>query len=140
MAQGRQRGWLKKEKRVQGETWMLYFRTRRKSDGARVENKIAIGLARDLPDKERAWAEVERLHLQINPMDLRRGVTFADLALHYAKHELGETESIMLGIARSRSEKRITLPPNRWNRITSFHLPSRRRSAASTSAAADVGV
>src|SRR5258706_16418294 len=28
----------------------------------------------------------------------------------------------MLGIARSRSEKRITLPPNRWNRITSFHL------------------
>src|SRR3981189_787135 len=46
----------------------------------------------------------------------------------------------MLGIARSRSEKRITLPPNRWNRITSFHLPSKRRIAASTSAAADVGV
>src|SRR5258708_7343517 len=43
----------------------------------------------------------------------------------------------MLGIARSRSEKRITLPPNRWNRITSFHLPSKRRSAASTSDAAD---
>src|SRR5882724_5473433 len=41
----------------------------------------------------------------------------------------------MLGIARSRSEKRITLPPNRWNRITSFHLPSKRRSAASTFAA-----
>src|SRR2546430_17037286 len=45
----------------------------------------------------------------------------------------------MLGIARSRSEKRITLPPNRWNRITSFHLPSKRRSAASTSAAAELG-
>src|ERR1700740_745222 len=44
----------------------------------------------------------------------------------------------MLGIALSRSEKRITLPPNRWNRITSFHLPSKRRSAASTSAAAEV--
>jgi hypothetical protein len=95
MAQRRQRGWLKKEKRVQGETWVLYFRTRRKSDGRRVENKIAIGLVRDLPNKSTAWAEVERLHLQINPVDLRRGVAFADLALHYAEHELvGRSESI----------------------------------------------
>jgi hypothetical protein len=91
----RQRGWLKKEKRVQGETWLLYFRTRRGSDGRRVETKIPIGLVGDLRDKDRAWAEVERLHLPINPVDLRRGVTFADLALHYAEHELvGRSESI----------------------------------------------
>src|ERR1700732_959735 len=42
---------------------------------------------------------------------------------------------VIFGIARSRSEKRITLPPNRWNKITSFDLPSKRRRAASTSAA-----
>src|SRR4029077_6535007 len=42
MAQRRQRGWLKKENRTQGETWVLYFRTTRKSDGRRVENKIPI--------------------------------------------------------------------------------------------------
>jgi hypothetical protein len=49
----------------------------------------------DLPDKERAWAEVGRLHLQINPVDLQRGVTVADRALHYAEHELvGRSESI----------------------------------------------
>ena len=73
MAQRRQRGWLKKERRVQGETWVLYFRTRRKSDGRRVENEIPIGLVHDVPDKERAWAQVERLHLKLNPVDLRRG-------------------------------------------------------------------
>jgi integrase len=95
MAQRRQRGWLKKENRIQGETWVLYFRTMRKSDGRRVENKIPIGLLRDLPDKRTAWAEVERLHLPINPVDSRRGVTFADLALHYAEYELIErSESI----------------------------------------------
>ena len=95
MAQRLQRGWLKKEHRIPGETWILYFRTIRKSDGKRVENKVSIGLVKDFPDKSSAWAEVERLHLQINPPDSRRGATFADLALHYAGHELLErAESI----------------------------------------------
>ena len=67
MAQRHQRGWLKKEKRAQGETWVLFFRTTRKSDGKRVENKIPVGLLRDLPDASSAWAEVERLHAPINP-------------------------------------------------------------------------
>jgi len=40
MAQRPQRGWLKKEKRTQGETRVLFFRTTRKSDGKRVENKV----------------------------------------------------------------------------------------------------
>ena len=95
MAQRNQRGWLKKERRAHGETWVLFFRTTRKRDDKRVENKVPIGLVKDLPDKEDAWAEIERLHLQINKVDLRRGVTFGDLAQHYAEHELVDpTESI----------------------------------------------
>ena len=73
----------------------VFFRTPRKSDGKRVECKIPIGLVNDLPEKTHAWAEVERLHLPINQVNSRRGVTFGDLAQHYAEHELVEyTESI----------------------------------------------
>jgi len=36
MTRRHQRGWLKKEKRTQGETWVLFFRAGRKSDGKRV--------------------------------------------------------------------------------------------------------
>jgi integrase len=90
MAQRHQRGWLKKEKRAQGETWVLFFRTTRQSDGKRVENKIPIGLVRHLPDASNAWTEVERLHVPINRVDVRRGLTFGDLAQHYAEHELVE--------------------------------------------------
>jgi hypothetical protein len=90
-----QRGWLKKEKRSQGQTWVLFFRTVRKSDGKRVENKISIGLVKDFPDKNCAWAEVEKQRLRINPVDFRGCLTFADLACHYAEHDLSEpTESI----------------------------------------------
>lgn len=80
-----QHGWLKKESRAHGETWVLFFRTLRKSDGKRVENKIPIGLVKDLPDKENAWAEIERLHLPVNQVDTRRGLAFGDLAQHYAE-------------------------------------------------------
>jgi integrase len=95
MTHRHQRGWLKKEIRSQGETWVLFFRTVRKSDGKRVENKIPIGLVQDFPDKSCVWAEVERQHLHINQVDFRGCVIFADLAHHYAEHELVEpTESI----------------------------------------------
>ena len=95
MTRRHQRGWLKKEKRSQGETWVLFFRTVRKSDGKRVQNKIPIGLVKDFSTKNSAWEEIERLHLQINQVDFRGCVTFADLAHHYAEHELVEpTESI----------------------------------------------
>ena len=95
MAHRHQQGWLKKEKRSRGETWVLFFRTVRKSDGKRVENKIPIALVRDFPEKSCAWAEVERQHLHINHVDWRGSVTFADLAHHYAENELVEpTESI----------------------------------------------
>ena len=44
------------------------------------------------------------------------------------------------GIARSKSENRSNLPPNKWNRITSFHRPSRILSARSMPSSAEVGV
>src|SRR5260370_10451110 len=95
MTQRHQRGWLKREKRSQGETSVLFFRTVRKSDGKRVENKIPIGLVKDFSSKNSAWEEVERQHLRINHVDFRGCVTLADLAHHYAEHELVEpTESI----------------------------------------------
>jgi len=98
MAQRHQRGWLRKEKRAQGETWVLFFRTTRQSDGKRVENKVPIGLVRHLPEASSAWAEVERLHVPMNRVAARRGLTFGDLAQHYAEHELAETpESIPQG-------------------------------------------
>ena len=101
MAHRHQRGWLKKETRSQGETWILFYRRIRKSDGKRVENKVPIGLIRDFPDERSARAEVERLHLQLNPVDLRGGVTFGDLALHYADHELVERAESIHPKARS---------------------------------------
>ncbi|HEV2395678.1 MAG TPA: tyrosine-type recombinase/integrase [Candidatus Sulfotelmatobacter sp.] len=93
MAQRHQRGWLKKEQRKEGETWMLFFRTTRESDGKRVEQKIAVGAVREFPTKGAAWAEVERQQIQINKPDFRRRVTFTDLAQHYEQNELGERRS-----------------------------------------------
>lgn len=67
----------------------------RKSDGKCVETKTPIGLVKDFSEKSDAWAEIERLHLPINQVNSRRGVAFADLAQHYAEHELvNHTESI----------------------------------------------
>ena len=100
MAHRHQQGWLKKEKRSQGETWVLFFRTVRKSDGKRVENKVPIALVRDFPDKSCAWAEVERQHLHINQVDFRGCVAFADLAHHYAEHELAEQVRDQMGQVR----------------------------------------
>jgi hypothetical protein len=41
-------------------------------------------------------AEVERLHVPVNRVDVRRGLTFGDLAQHYAELELVEcSESIL---------------------------------------------
>ena len=50
MARRNQRGWLKQEMRAEGPTWVLFFRTARKSDGRRVEHKVPIGLLKDFPD------------------------------------------------------------------------------------------
>jgi integrase len=95
MARKNQRGWLKQEMRAEGPTWVLFFRTARKSDGRRVEHKVPIGLVKEFPDKTSAWAEVDKLHLHLNQVDSLGKVTFADLAHHYSDHELVEsTESV----------------------------------------------
>ena len=95
MGKRHQRGWLKQERRTSGQTWMLFFRTTRKSDGKRVETKIPVGLVRDFPEKSNAWEEVKRLHVSTNQVNSRRGITLGDLAQHYAEHELVDhTESI----------------------------------------------
>lgn len=96
MAQGHQRGWLKKEDRKEGETWMLFFRITRESDGKRVERKIPIGLVREFPSKGSAWKEVERQQVAINKPTFRKQATFAELAQHYVEHELGECRSAIL--------------------------------------------
>jgi len=65
MTHRHQRGWLKKEKRSQGETWVLFFRRVRTSDGKRVENKIPIGFGgvceEHLPVQE--WTERDGIDL-----------------------------------------------------------------------------
>lgn len=96
MAQRHQHGWLKKEQRKNGETWMLFFRTTRESDGKRVEQKIPVGTVLKFPSKASAWAEVERQQLHINKPDFRRRILFADLAQHYQQHELGEQQSAVV--------------------------------------------
>ena len=87
-----------------------------------MENKSPIGLVRDLPGASSAWAEVERLHVPINRVDVRRGLIFGDLAQHYAEHELAEaSESIRAQGAhnhkRLRAVLRNRLLPRWGNRI-----------------------
>jgi integrase len=86
-----QRGSLRKEYRKDGPTWVLRFYATRETDGARVERTLPIGLVRELPRAHNAWAEVERQQVlaQINNQPHYRGrMSFADLANHYAEHEL----------------------------------------------------
>ena len=51
MARRYHRAWLQKEERSQGETWVLFFRTVRNSDGKRVENKIPLARSETSPAK-----------------------------------------------------------------------------------------
>jgi len=122
MTQRHQRGWLKKEMRSQGERSVLFYRTTRKSDGKRVENKIRIGLVKQLPEISDARAQVEGLHLPINSVDSRRGITFGHLAQHYAEHELVDHTDLIHAKAHTavRSYERIIrnrLLPKCGNRI-----------------------
>lgn len=127
MAQRHQRGWLKKERRREGETWMLFFRRTRESDGKRVEQKVPVGLVRELPTKALAWKAVEKQQLQINEPDFRKRVTFADLAQHYQQHELGERRSAIVDpkayttIAGYKRVLRNRLLP-RWGKRTALSI------------------
>jgi integrase len=85
-----QRGFLRIEDRKAGKTWVLRYYATREEDGKRVERTLPVGLVRDLPSDSQAWAEVEKMHLNINQPGITGRVTFADLANVYIKHELGE--------------------------------------------------
>jgi len=51
MGQKHQRGWLKKEARSPGETWVLFFRRTRASDGKRVQTRFLLGWSKTFPRK-----------------------------------------------------------------------------------------
>jgi hypothetical protein len=62
MARRHQRGWLKKETHREDETRILFFRTNRKSENKRLENKVPVGLvdwSRIFPAKTARGAKVE---------------------------------------------------------------------------------
>jgi len=92
-----QRGSLRVESRKNGQTWVLRYFVTRPLDSRRVEHKAVVGLVSEFPTESAAWAEVEKQHLQtqINKSEFRGRVTFAELAQHYIRHELGEqTEAV----------------------------------------------
>jgi hypothetical protein len=74
-----------------------------------------LGLVRHLPDASSAWAEVERLHVPINVpinrVDVRRGLTFGDLAQHYAEHELVECSESIRPKAHTTIKRYERVPP-----------------------------
>jgi integrase len=92
-----QRGSLRVESRKNGKTWVLRYFVTRPLDSRRVEHKLAVGLVRDFPTESAAWAEVEQQHLQtqINRSEFRGRVTFAELAQHYVRTELGEQAEVV---------------------------------------------
>jgi len=73
------------------------FEPRESSTADGLKIRSLLGSSAIFPDKSSAWAEVERLHLALNPVDSRQGVTFADLAQHYAEHELVDRSESILG-------------------------------------------
>ena len=76
-----------------GRIWVYHFYKTRESDGHRVENTVVIGPLSSFPKEKDAWAEVTRRSLdQNNNLDFKGRVTFGDLARHYIKHELEESE------------------------------------------------
>jgi tetratricopeptide (TPR) repeat protein len=78
MAQRHQRGWLKKEKRAQGETWVLFFRTTRKSDGKRVET---AGMRAAL---QKGSPEAIPFYKHAIDLDPNFAIAYAELGIQYA--------------------------------------------------------
>jgi integrase len=86
-----QRGWLRREKRKAGETWVLRWYRTRPTDGKRTEQTTAIGLIADIGKSESAaWREVQRLHLHeaINGPAHPSAPTFGELGSSYLRSEL----------------------------------------------------
>ena len=86
-----------------------------------------LGLVQHLPDASCAWAEVERLHVPINRVDVQRGLTFGDLAQHYAEHELVEcSESILPKAHTKKATSEFSGTACSHDGVTESHLVSNR--------------
>src|SRR5579859_3581783 len=92
-----QNGSVRVEQRSDGPTWVYRFQVTR-SDGKRVEHKVALGSVSNMGSKETdAWREVDRLRLRenINQHQPFRGKprTYGQLCRHYMQNELQEDQS-----------------------------------------------
>jgi integrase len=92
-----QNGSVRVEQRSDGPTWVYRFQVTR-SDGKRVEHKVALGSVSNMGSKETdAWREVDRLRLRenINQHQPFRGKprTYGQLCQHYMQNELQEDQS-----------------------------------------------
>ena len=117
-----QRGFLRKENRKAGETWVLRYYVTRETDGRRVEHTLPIGLVKDISSEAAAWGAVEDMHLQLNEPGKVGRVTFANLSESYIKYELGEdSEKSHTTIeASSRILKNRLIP--RWGKRTALGI------------------
>lgn len=117
-----QRGFLRKENRKAGPTWVLRYYITREADGKRVENTMPIGLVTEIPSESAAWGMVEDMHLQLNESGKAGRVTFANLAESYIKHELGEdSEKSHTTIGASLRILKNRLIP-RWGKRTALGI------------------
>jgi len=82
-----QRGSLRQVRRKRGDVWMLRFR-----NNAGRENTLPVGLVKSFPTEKAAWREVDRLGLliRINNKEDGTRITFAELAEHYLRTDVGE--------------------------------------------------
>jgi integrase len=92
-----QNGSVRVEQRAKGPTWVFRFYFTR-FDGKRVENKIALGLVKEVGSEESAaWREVDRQRCRENANKTQpfRGMPriLSQLAQHYIEHELQEDQS-----------------------------------------------
>src|SRR5436309_6139189 len=77
-------GSLRVESRLEGEVWVLRFKTTRANDGKRVERTRVVGLVKTFPTKAQAFAEAERLKLYtVEPGSKQGKLTFKVLAEFY---------------------------------------------------------
>lgn len=90
------KGWLRKKKLADGETWLYCRYVTRASDNKRVEHSQRVGLVTDFETQDDVWAKVEELGLKEfidNPIavvenPIGDNPTFGQLAEHWRQHDL----------------------------------------------------
>ena len=112
------RGSLRVESRLEGDTWVLRFKTTRASDGKRVERTRVVGSVKNFPTKAQAFAEAEDLKLYtIEPGTKQGKLTFKVLADFYLQ-ELKKASS-----SKKRKPKAASTIEDRERIITKRLLP-----------------